>query len=99
MSEADGSYHHDHRHNLLEWSLPVIDANNKSGSMEFSMAGHPDDFFPVSVSFISRKSYCEIVVSIALLMILKHLRQFVQSDWFLPVFISHDRDTAGGAPD
>ena len=31
--------------------------------------------------------------------ILKHLRQFVQSDWFLPVFISHDRDTASGAPD
>ena len=26
--------------------------------------------------------------------ILKHLRQFVQSDWFLPVFISHDKDTA-----
>ena len=31
--------------------------------------------------------------------ILKHLRQFVKSDWFLPVFISHDKDTAGGAPD
>ena len=28
--------------------------------------------------------------------ILKHLRQFVQSDWFLPVFISHDKDTASG---
>ena len=28
--------------------------------------------------------------------ILKHLREFVQSDWFLPVFISHDRDTACG---
>ena len=26
--------------------------------------------------------------------ILKHLRQFVQSDWFLPMFISHDKDTA-----
>ena len=26
--------------------------------------------------------------------ILKHLRQFVQSDWFLTVFISHDKDTA-----
>ena len=25
---------------------------------------------------------------------LKHLRQFVHSDWFLPVFISHDKDTA-----
>ena len=31
--------------------------------------------------------------------ILKRLRQFVQSDWFLPVFISHDRDTASSAPD
>ena len=28
--------------------------------------------------------------------ILKHLRQLVQSDWFLPVFISHDKDTASG---
>ena len=26
--------------------------------------------------------------------ILKHLRQFVQSDWFLDVLISHDKDTA-----
>ena len=34
-----------------------------------------------------------------LLGILKHLRQFVQSDWFLPVFISHDKDMASGAPD
>ena len=25
--------------------------------------------------------------------ILKHLRQFVQSDWFLTMFISHDKDT------
>ena len=30
----------------------------------------------------------------SLKVILKHLRQFVQSDWFLPVFISHDKDTA-----
>ena len=27
--------------------------------------------------------------------ILKHLREFVQSDWFLPMFISHDIDKAG----
>ena len=31
------------------------------------------------------------------LYILKHLRQFAQSDWFLPVFISHDRNMARGA--
>ena len=33
-------------------------------------------------------------VDIALMRILKHLRQFVQSDWFLPVFISHDKRLA-----
>ncbi len=64
VSEADGNYHHDHRHSLLEWTLPVIDASNKTGSMEFSIAGHPDDFFPVSVNFLSRKSYCDIQVSV-----------------------------------
>ena len=33
------------------------------------------------------------------IIILKHLRQFVQSDWFLPVFILHDKDTTSGDPD
>ena len=31
--------------------------------------------------------------------IFKHFRQFVQSDWFLPMFISHDKDTVSGTPD
>ena len=63
MSEVDGNYKHDSRHNVLEWSLPVIDATNKSGSLEFSIAGQPDDFFPVTINFLSRKSYCDIQVS------------------------------------
>ncbi|XP_071484198.1 coatomer subunit delta-like [Diadema antillarum] len=62
VSEVDGNYRHDARHNFLEWSLPVIDSSNTTGSMEFSIAGQPDDFFPVTVSFISRKSYCNIQV-------------------------------------
>ena len=33
-----------------------------SGSMEFSIAGHPDDFFPVNVSFVSKKTYCDLEV-------------------------------------
>ena len=33
-----------------------------SGSMEFSIAGHPDDFFPVNVSFVSKKTYCALEV-------------------------------------
>ena len=63
VNECDGEYHHDSRKNVLEWTLPVIDASNKSGAMEFSIAGHPDDFFPVTVSFISKKPYCDIQVS------------------------------------
>lgn len=62
MGECDGDYRHDSRKNVLEWRLPVIDASNKSGSMEFTVAGHTNDFFPVSVNFVSKKSFCDIEV-------------------------------------
>lgn len=62
IGEIDGEYRHDSRRNTLEWCLPVIDAKNKSGSLEFSIAGQPSDFFPVQVSFISKKNYCNIQV-------------------------------------
>ena len=64
MGECDGDYHHDSRKNILEWRLSVIDQDNKTGSLEFSIPGTPDDFFPVTVSFVSKKSYCDIVVSL-----------------------------------
>ena len=64
MGDCDGEYNYDSRKNTLHWTLPVIDHSNKSGSMEFSMGGHPDDFFPINVSFVSKKSYCDIQVSI-----------------------------------
>lgn len=63
VSDVDGEYHYDHKHSVLEWQLPVIDTSNKSGSMEFSIAGHPGDFFPVSVSFSSTKSYCDLKIT------------------------------------
>ena len=63
VGECDGDYYHDSRKNVLEWRLAVIDGNNKTGSLEFSIPGVPDDFFPVTVNFVSRKSYCNIVVS------------------------------------
>ena len=62
IGEIDGEYRHDSRRNTLEWCLPGIDAKNKSGSLEFSIAGQPNDFFPVQVSFISKKNYCNIQV-------------------------------------
>ena len=64
VAECEGEYHHDSRKNQLLWQVPVMDASNKSGSMEFSIAGHPDDFFPVNVSFFSKKLFCDLAVSV-----------------------------------
>ena len=61
VSENDGEYTFD-KHNGLQWRIPVIDATNKNGSIEFSCGGNPDDFFPVHVSFSSKKSYSQIQV-------------------------------------
>ncbi|XP_063441763.1 coatomer subunit delta-like [Mytilus trossulus] len=63
VGDCDGEYNYDSRKSMLVWSLPVIDASNKSGSLEFSIAGHPDDFFPVHVNFMSKKSYCDLQIS------------------------------------
>lgn len=63
VTECEGDYHHDSRKNVLEWSLPVIDESNESGSMEFSINAQPDDFFPVNVSFVSKKPYCDIALT------------------------------------
>lgn len=56
VAEAVGEYKHDSRKNILEWSLPVIDKSSKTGSMEFSIQGCTDDFFPINVSFHSTKT-------------------------------------------
>lgn len=61
VSDCDGDYTFDKRAGL-QWRVAVIDSSNKSGSMEFSCGGSPDDFFPVSVSFYSDKTYSEVDV-------------------------------------
>ncbi|XP_062340904.1 archain 1a [Osmerus eperlanus] len=63
IGDLDGEYRHDSRRNVLEWCLPVVDAKNKTGSLEFSVAGQPNDFFPVTVSFVSKGNYCDIHVT------------------------------------
>ncbi|EDO29214.1 predicted protein [Nematostella vectensis] len=62
VGEIDGEYHYNHKQSTLDWQVPVIDASNKSGSMEFSIAGQPGDFFPVTVSFFSSKTYCDLKI-------------------------------------
>jgi len=62
IAECDGEYQHDSRKGALLWQHAVIDAHNKTGSMEFSATGNPDDFFPVTMSFNSNKSFSDIKV-------------------------------------
>ena len=66
IGDLDGEYRHDSRRNVLEWCLPVVDVKNKTGSLEFSVAGQPNDFFPITVSFVSKGNYCDIQVSVTL---------------------------------
>lgn len=61
VAECDGEYKHESRRNVLQWILPVIDRSNKSGAMEFSApSALPSDFFPLTVSFVSKQPYADL---------------------------------------
>lgn len=63
VSECDGQYSQETRRNTLVWTLPVIDASTKSGSMEFiAPSSTPADFFPLQVTFTSKTPYAKIKV-------------------------------------
>lgn len=63
VSECDGQYEHEARRSMLVWTLPLIDASTKSGSMEFSApSSNSADFFPLQVSFSSKTPYAKIKV-------------------------------------
>lgn len=58
VGEYDGTYNYDSRKHVLQWNLPIIDAANKSGSMEFSCnSSIPGDFFPLQVRELSKILY------------------------------------------
>lgn len=63
VSECDGQYSQEVRRNTLIWTIPIIDASTKSGSMEFTAnSATPADFFPLQVTFTSKTSYAKIKV-------------------------------------
>ena len=55
VTESDGDYVVDSKKRVLDWHLAVIDSSNTTGSMEFSIPGLQDDFFPISIQFHSDK--------------------------------------------
>jgi len=60
IKHCDGDYHYEKYKNVLIWRLTTVDQTNSTGSVEFSVSGHPNDFFPINVQFASQTSYCDI---------------------------------------
>lgn len=63
IGKIDGDYQFDSRKTTLIWTLPVIDQSNAEGSLEFSVRGKANDFFPVQVDFISETPFCDIRIA------------------------------------
>jgi len=63
IEAIDGLYKHDSKTGTLCWHHDVVDSNNSSGSLEFSIAGSDTDvFFPIRMSFASQTMFCPIEV-------------------------------------
>lgn len=63
MGNLDGLYEVDRQRRTLDWQLPTIDTSNKSGSIEFNVTGNDASaFFPISASFESDKTFCDVEV-------------------------------------
>ncbi|KAI8336581.1 hypothetical protein BC941DRAFT_452960 [Chlamydoabsidia padenii] len=63
VHQVDGSYFVDRQRRVLEWQLPVINSNNKTGLLECTLPGaEASGFFPVMASFVSDKLICGVDV-------------------------------------
>ncbi|CDS36365.1 coatomer subunit delta [Echinococcus multilocularis] len=66
VSACDGDYEVDARRSQLRWTRPLVDADNITGSLEFTIRtdheAKADLFFPVCLDFSSTTSYCGVEV-------------------------------------
>ena len=63
IEAIDGQYKHDPNTGMMCWHHDVIDANNASGSLEFTVAGsNVDAFFPVQIAFTSQSLMCPMEI-------------------------------------
>ena len=64
IEAIDGQYKHDPNTGMMCWHHDVIDGNNSSGSLEFSIAGGDVDvFFPVQIAFTSQSLMCPMEIT------------------------------------
>jgi len=68
VNDCDGVYQHDKK-GVFDWHLTIVDAKNKTGTLEFSLPSArssgivADDLFPIKVSYTSPRTYCDISVA------------------------------------
>ncbi|XP_018026409.1 coatomer subunit delta isoform X2 [Hyalella azteca] len=62
VRNCDGTNEYDRSHSALVWNIPLLDASTPSGTLDFTARGSPDTFFPVTVSFTSTKTFCNLKV-------------------------------------
>ncbi|KAF8358314.1 copd-1 [Pristionchus pacificus] len=63
VAECEGSYEYQKSRNQLIWTIPLIDASNESGVLEFvTPNGAADHFFPVSLRFSAQQTLVDIAV-------------------------------------
>ncbi|KAL7552845.1 hypothetical protein ACHAWF_016090 [Thalassiosira exigua] len=64
IESIDGQYKHDPSTGMMCWHHDVVNGDNGSGSLEFSVAGSDvDAFFPVQIAFTSQSLACPIEVT------------------------------------
>jgi len=64
IEEIDGQFKHDANNGMMCWHQDVVDSNNSTGSLEFSIAGSDvDSFFPVQIMFKSDTFMCPIEIT------------------------------------
>ncbi|CAH8867153.1 unnamed protein product [Trichobilharzia szidati] len=67
VGNCDGEYELNPRNkNQLDWSIPLVNADNSSGSLEFTLKTErgcqAEQFFPLKLDFKSNKPYCGIQI-------------------------------------
>eukprot|EP01119_Soliformovum_irregulare_P014866 TRINITY_DN4104_c0_g1_i1.p1 TRINITY_DN4104_c0_g1~~TRINITY_DN4104_c0_g1_i1.p1 ORF type:complete len:510 (-),score=182.22 TRINITY_DN4104_c0_g1_i1:193-1581(-) len=64
VGEIVGNYEFDPKNQILRWQIPLIDSENKTGSMEFTIHQSPNNaFFPVNVAFEASRTYAALEVA------------------------------------
>lgn len=63
VGDVTGNYEFDVKKHVLIWKLDLIEESNSTGSMEFTINNADKSaFFPITVSFISRDTFCDLNV-------------------------------------